>query len=726
MKKLIAGAVLVLLLIGLIIYYFATCVGVKSTAGWEVTDGVDYMNISHKYAYVYRYNGTDKDVVLGDIYYNQSVISIDESAFASTEAGLAIESIKIPASVEEIEDSAFENCTKLKRVEFEEGSNLKIIGRNVFKNCTSLEEIVIPKNLEKIGASTFLNCSSLKKIALPDTVTELKEELFSGCTKLAEIDLPKNLTSIGASLLTGSAYYEKAANWSNDVLYLDNYLIEARPSVADTYQVKANTKAIASKAFNGNATLVKVELPASLVAISANAFVDCFRLVEVYNKSNIVIQPGATDKENATNSGNLCLYALNVYDDANETKLSTDAQGFLVYTDGAEKTVIDYYGSAIVVALPAGTTAVNRSAFRDSAITEIEIPATVKSFGEGAFEGCAVKVVNYLGSESDWASINFANEKANPIYYAKGLKVNGADLIDAVISAEKVSASAFYNCETLKKVTFTADVKNVDKNAFKNCKNIGYANYTGTIDQWASIIFGNSDANPVANAHNLYINDVLQTEITLSVEQVARCAFYACYSLNKVTFESTVKEINAFAFTDCYKLVEVCDKSNMGINLKSEEGDIAEHLIGVCKTDAASKLSTDANGYVIYTDGDQKILVAYNGSETALTLPEVTKINAYAFKGNTNIVSIVLPETLEEIGAEAFAECELLTSIVIPESVTTIATGAFTYTETLYIYCEAESKPSKWNRKWIDDDANVLWAEDWEMVGDVPTAKDAE
>ena len=94
-----------------------------------------------------------------------------------------------------------------------------------------------------------------------------------------------------------------------------------RYNVADSYVVKANTKVIASKAFNGNANLVKIELPESLVAISANAFVDCFRLIEVYNKSDIVIQAGVADKDNSTKSGNVGLYALNVYDDANETKL---------------------------------------------------------------------------------------------------------------------------------------------------------------------------------------------------------------------------------------------------------------------------------------------------------------------------------------------------------------------------------------------------------------------
>ena len=48
--------------------------------------------------------------------------------------------------------------------------------------------------------------------------------------------------------------------------------------------------------------------------------------------------------------------------------------------------------------------------------------------------------------------------------------------------------------------------------------------------------------------------------------------------------------------------------------------------------EGASYLSTDENGYIIYNDGTDKILMGYTGTETDLTLPsDTTKIYKYAF-----------------------------------------------------------------------------------------------
>jgi len=60
-----------------------------------------------------------------------------------------------------------------------------------------------------------------------------------------------------------------------------------------------------------------------------------------------------------------------------------------------------------------------------------------------------------------------------------------------------------------------------------------------------------------------------------------------------------------------------------------------------------------------------------------LTLPTSTKtIEEQAFKGDTSIDEVVLPEGIESIGAEAFADSSL-TQINLPESIASIADDAF-------------------------------------------------
>ena len=55
----------------------------------------------------------------------------------------------------------------------------------------------------------------------------------------------------------------------------------------------------------------------------------------------------------------------------------------------------------------------------------------------------------------------------------------------------------------------------------------------------------------------------------------------------------------------------------------------------------------------------------------------ITKINAYAFCGCTNIQSLNIPDSVTEIGDYAFYNCNLIKSVNIPENVTVIGENAF-------------------------------------------------
>ena len=85
-------------------------------------------------------------------------------------------------------------------------------------------------------------------------------------------------------------------------------------------------------------------------------------------------------------------------------------------------------------------------------------------------------------------------------------------------------------------------------------------------------------------------------------------------------------------------------------------------------------------------------LVAYLGNDTEIVLPDNYSKGNYAigeaFRDNTSITSIVIPNSVTSIGGSAFYNCSGLTSVEIPNSVTTIATYAFyncNNVESLYI-----------------------------------------
>lgn len=71
------------------------------------------------------------------------------------------------------------------------------------------------------------------------------------------------------------------------------------------------------------------------------------------------------------------------------------------------------------------------------------------------------------------------------------------------------------------------------------------------------------------------------------------------------------------------------------------------------------------------------VLVKYNGSSVNPIIPNgVVKINYDVFQ-NTMIESIIIPNTVVEIGQNAFRQCVNLKKVVLPNSLTLIITEAF-------------------------------------------------
>lgn len=110
----------------------------------------------------------------------KNITELGSLLFAAT----GLEEIEIPASVKRI-SNAFEDCIKLRKVEFEENSELlELKIQNSFAGCSSLEKIDLPKKLTTIGFQSFLNDVALKQIYLPVSLQSIGESAFEGCTAL--------------------------------------------------------------------------------------------------------------------------------------------------------------------------------------------------------------------------------------------------------------------------------------------------------------------------------------------------------------------------------------------------------------------------------------------------------------------------------------------------------------------------------------------------------------
>ena len=101
---------------------------------------------------------------------------------------------------------------------------------------------------------------------------------------------------------------------------------------------------------------------------------------------------------------------------------------------------------------------------------------------------------------------------------------------------------------------------------------------------------------------------------------------------------------------------------------------------------ASAETGTDGLQYSYHADNTATV-IDYTGTATELVIPaevthegktyKVTAIGYEAFRGNSTLTRVTIPEGVTAIGGHAFNDCASLTSITIPEGVTTIASYAF-------------------------------------------------
>ena len=132
----------------------------------------------------------------GDFNYEELMACYSAKRLTKVTGIQFLKSIKVPACVESIGASCFEDCANLLSVTFLPGSCLTRIEEKAFHRCESLKEIEIPAKVESLGNYCFSECTSLQSINIPNSVESLGNYCFSGCTSLQSVTVPAHIMGI--------------------------------------------------------------------------------------------------------------------------------------------------------------------------------------------------------------------------------------------------------------------------------------------------------------------------------------------------------------------------------------------------------------------------------------------------------------------------------------------------------------------------------------------------
>ena len=299
-----------------------------------------------------------------------------------------------------------------------------------------------------------------------------------------------------------------------------------------TIEEGSNLEHIGKEAFYNCIEMRRIQLPDSLKVVEENAFYLCNVLDDVWYTGskeqwaqiNIADGNGALKRAKVQHG-----YSQAKQPDALSYKLTDDGLAYLVAGINRFSNTINHITvPAVYNDLP--VVGIRDTAFRnDKYLISITIPASVKTIGTSAFEGCwSLRSVIFqenstlqtIGEKAFYRCVDLQSivipNTVTEIGYAAFFECVVLEEIVLPSSLQSVGKSAFSGCEKLTtvtipnglstipsfmfakclrltSVTIPQSVTNIDENAFSECNKLKTINYTGSNSQWDAIKFANPD-----------------------------------------------------------------------------------------------------------------------------------------------------------------------------------------------------------------------------------------
>ena len=676
-------------------------------------------------------------VQIGDLYYFLDVTSqtaqVTYQDYGSPKNYSGLTSINIPASVTyndvtysvtRIGYEAFENCSSLTSVTIP--NSVTLIDEAAFCECTGLISVDIPNSVTSIRYAAFQGCSSLTSVTIGNSVTNIVNGAFYSCTKLTSvtwnakncngdyfgsqvesfvfgndvevipnricygmnkltsITIPEGVTSIGRSAFIGCTGLT-SVTWnakncedftSNNTPFFFGYsnsedYFDIRSQIT-SFTIEKEVEHIPAYLCSGMSSLTTDTIPNSVTSIGEGAFFRCNGL------TSLSIGNGVTSIGNK--AFDLCT-GLSSIEIENGNTIYDSRNNCNAIIETASNTLIVGCMNTII---PSGITNIDKYAFQNCyGLTSMTIPNSVTSIGEGAFSGCSgltsvtisngvTNIDNYVFSGcSSLSSIEIPNNVTS----IRSAAFSGCSSLTSITIPESVTSigiKAFENCNSLKSLEFPSSLIYLEEGIFAGCTGLEVIKIPSSILSYGEYRRQQCESGEEIGCDIMeeYFDERYTIAGNLDYNDYNWSIRYPNPLPNLKTVEAPAwfVDVPEEYWVNCPKYLE---------KVTVNRGELSDDVIGVIKRSYKSLLSLNIFGVSNTSLADEAFNGCYN-LET-LVLPEsLTEIGYMMAAGSVYLQSVVIPAGVTEIGDRAFENCRSMSAVTFAgDALTSIGNWAF-------------------------------------------------
>ena len=449
-----------------------------------------------------------------------------------------IESLKITGVLNDVDFLfIYRMMPNLKNLDIAE-VNITALPTQAFYNSKNVEHLILPNTLITIGEEMFYQ-SDLRSVVIPTNVTTVGYSAFKRCSSLTTVTFEKEsqLKTIGGDYYYG-AFSDCTALTSIEipasVETIGNTAFSDCSSLATvTFEKGSRLKTIGNNAYYRCTSLTSIEIPASVETIEKKAFMHCSSLATVTFEKGSQLKTIAGDSYDGAFSDCTALTSI-------EIPASVETIEATAFKRCSKLTTITFEKGSLLKTIGGGYySSYYHGAFSDcSSLTSIEIPASVETIEATAFSDCSQLATVTFEKGSQLKTIG--GGYSSSYYYGAFLGCSSLTPIEIPASVETIEATAFKRCSKLTTVTFEKGSQlKIIGGGFDT--NVGYRYIYGAFSELKNLM-------------------TVDMSACTQVEIIEECAFYNDPELRlfKVSTETPPTcENNAFVGINPYSVLKV-------------------------------------------------------------------------------------------------------------------------------------------------------------------------